>query len=97
MSPSFIVPPCDWNKDNIHTVGYFFPRFEFSTDKLSIDEKLLSFLESGPPPIYIGFGSIPIPYEESEQFLSCDCDLSKLLFAESSDDDRLFCTNRFLR
>jgi sterol 3beta-glucosyltransferase len=54
-SPQVLPPPKDWG-DFIHVTGYWFldppTGWEPPVD-------LMNFLQSGPPPIYIGFGSIP--------------------------------------
>lgn len=51
-----VVPrPADWN-EHIHITGYWFPpekRWEPPKD-------LLDFLDAGKPPVFIGFGSMPI-------------------------------------
>lgn len=43
-------------KDNVHICGYIFEDLN-NTDYVP-DEKLIKFLEDGPPPVYIGFGSM---------------------------------------
>jgi len=55
FSPAVVSRPEDWG-ENIHLTGYWYP-----------DEKtwypppeLLAFLESGHPPVFIGFGSMPV-------------------------------------
>jgi sterol 3beta-glucosyltransferase len=54
-SPQVLPPPKDWD-DFIHVTGYWFleppPGWEPPTD-------FVNFLQSGPPPVYIGFGSMP--------------------------------------
>jgi sterol 3beta-glucosyltransferase len=54
-SPQVLPPPKDWGHF-IHVTGYWFldppAGWEPPVD-------LMNFLQSGPPPIYIGFGSIP--------------------------------------
>jgi sterol 3beta-glucosyltransferase len=54
-SPSVLPRPADWS-DRVHAPGYFFaqppPNWQPPAD-------LLQFLESGTPPIYVGFGSMP--------------------------------------
>lgn len=54
-SPSVLPHPADW-PDRVHTPGYFFaeppPGWKPPAD-------LLRFLESGSPPVYVGFGSMP--------------------------------------
>lgn len=53
-SPHVLPKPSDWDAQH-HVTGYWFlaapPEWQPPTD-------LLHFLESGPPPIYIGFGSM---------------------------------------
>lgn len=53
-SPSALPKPADWEA-NLHVTGYWFleapPAWQPSAE-------LLHFLESGPPPVYIGFGSM---------------------------------------
>jgi UDP:flavonoid glycosyltransferase YjiC (YdhE family) len=51
-----IVPrPTDWN-EHIHITGYWF------NDDLNWQppEDLIDFLKAGPPPVFIGFGSMPV-------------------------------------
>lgn len=51
-----VVPrPTDWN-EHIHVTGYWFPEKKHwqPSDDLS------SFIEAGKPPVFIGFGSMPI-------------------------------------
>lgn len=51
-----IVPrPPDWG-EHIHITGYWFPEDE---DWQSPDS-LRQFIEAGPPPVFIGFGSMPM-------------------------------------
>lgn len=53
-SPSIIPKPSDW-PDNLHITGYFeLPK----TPDWQPPETLKAFLESGEPPVYIGFGSM---------------------------------------
>ncbi|KAH6849571.1 hypothetical protein B0T12DRAFT_418528 [Alternaria alternata] len=52
-SPALVPKPFDW-PGHIDVCGFFFrdpPRYEPPAD-------IRSFIESGPPPVYIGFGSI---------------------------------------
>jgi sterol 3beta-glucosyltransferase len=54
-SPTVIPRPADW-PDRIHVTGFWFsdppPGWTPPPD-------LIAFLESGPPPVYVGFGSMP--------------------------------------
>lgn len=54
FSPSVIPAPSDWN-GNTHITGYWFVD---ETDDWKPPAALLDFLQSGPPPVYIGFGSM---------------------------------------
>ena len=53
-SPQVLPKPPDW-ADNLHVTGYWFldaqPNWQPPAE-------LLRFLESGPPPVYVGFGSM---------------------------------------
>ena len=50
-----IPPPADW-PSNVHTTGYWF----LPADELwSPPPDLAAFLAAGPPPVYLGFGSMP--------------------------------------
>ena len=54
FSPSVIPQPPDW-EDNTHITGYWF----LEPDENWIPpQPLVDFLQAGPPPIYIGFGSM---------------------------------------
>jgi UDP:flavonoid glycosyltransferase YjiC (YdhE family) len=51
-----VVPrPDDWN-ENVHITGYWFA----DDDGWQPPENLRRFIEKGTPPLYIGFGSMPI-------------------------------------
>lgn len=54
FSPSVIPLPPDWRKDD-HVTGYWFldPPNDWTPPP-----DLLDFLKAGPPPVYVGFGSI---------------------------------------
>ncbi len=54
FSPSVIHKPLDWDADN-HVTGYWFLD---SADNWTPPSNLMDFLEAGPPPVYIGFGSM---------------------------------------
>ena len=53
-SPAVIPPPADWGAD-IHVTGYWFldPAEDWTPDPALAD-----FLHEGPPPVYVGFGSM---------------------------------------
>jgi sterol 3beta-glucosyltransferase len=53
-SPAVIPPPADWGAD-IHVTGYWFldPAEDWTPDPALAD-----FLAAGPPPVYVGFGSM---------------------------------------
>ncbi|AFZ24134.1 glycosyl transferase, UDP-glucuronosyltransferase [Cylindrospermum stagnale PCC 7417] len=54
FSPSVIPKPSDWD-NNIHVTGYWFLD---SVSDWTPPSALIEFLENGPPPVYIGFGSM---------------------------------------
>ncbi|KAH7928152.1 glycosyltransferase family 1 protein [Leucogyrophana mollusca] len=56
MSPTLIPPPEDW-KNHIDTVGFYFLDLATTYEP---PEELAAFLAKGPPPLYIGFGSIVV-------------------------------------
>jgi sterol 3beta-glucosyltransferase len=55
FSPQLIPRPSDWN-DHCRITGFL----TLETPE-PVDPKLSAWLRSGPTPLYIGFGSIPIP------------------------------------
>jgi UDP:flavonoid glycosyltransferase YjiC (YdhE family) len=54
-SPLVVPRPADW-PDDIHVTGYWFPRDE----AWSPPESLIRFLDDGRPPVFVGFGSMPV-------------------------------------
>lgn len=54
FSPAVIPAPSDWN-GNTHITGYWFAE---ETADWQPPTALLDFLQSGSPPVYIGFGSM---------------------------------------
>jgi len=54
FSPRVIPKAPDWG-ENIHITGYWFLSME---ENWSPPEELVDFLQSGPPPVYVGFGSM---------------------------------------
>lgn len=55
-SPSLVRKPGDWGS-NIHVAGFYFLPL---ASKYKPDPALAAFLQNGPPPVYIGFGSIVV-------------------------------------
>jgi len=53
-SPQVIAPPADW-PDYIHVTGYWFLEPPAGWEP-PVD--LVNFLQAGPPPVYVGFGSM---------------------------------------
>ncbi|KAF2483580.1 hypothetical protein BDY17DRAFT_251074 [Neohortaea acidophila] len=53
-SPALIPKPKDWGQ-NIHISGFFFLNL---ASNYTPEPDLKAFLDAGPPPVYIGFGSI---------------------------------------
>jgi sterol 3beta-glucosyltransferase len=65
-SPTILPKPSDWDELH-HVTGYWFldepPDWQPPAD-------LLRFLESGPPPVYVGFGSMSPEYPERQTHLA---------------------------
>jgi UDP:flavonoid glycosyltransferase YjiC (YdhE family) len=57
FSPLVFPPPKDW-PEHIHTVGYFVNPVPAD---YTPEPALAAFLADGPAPVYIGFGSMPVP------------------------------------
>jgi UDP:flavonoid glycosyltransferase YjiC (YdhE family) len=60
FSPQVLPKPADWGKW-VHVTGYWFLDRPAGWEPPA---ELLHFLESGPPPVYVGFGSMLIPKAE---------------------------------
>ncbi|KZT36345.1 UDP-Glycosyltransferase/glycogen phosphorylase [Sistotremastrum suecicum HHB10207 ss-3] len=56
LSPALVPKPADW-RNHIDVVGFYF--LELATNYKPAED-LAAFLEKGPPPIYIGFGSVVV-------------------------------------
>ncbi|KAL8283480.1 hypothetical protein RQP46_005583 [Phenoliferia psychrophenolica] len=56
-SPALIPKPKDW-KSHIDVSGFL---FHPSGSDYTPDAELVRFLDQGEPPVYIGFGSVPVP------------------------------------
>ena len=54
FSRHVVPPPSDWT-DDIQTTGYWFLK---EAPEWTPSRELQDFLEAGPPPIYVGFGSM---------------------------------------
>jgi hypothetical protein len=54
FSPTFLPPPTDWDA-NTHVTGYWFLD---SRSDWAPSFELTNFIDAGPPPVYIGFGSM---------------------------------------
>ena len=55
FSPSVVPPPPDWG-EYVHTTGSWFPPEEHWQPPTALQR----FLEAGSPPVFIGFGSMPL-------------------------------------
>lgn len=55
FSPTVVNKPMDWG-DNIHITGYWFPE----DPDWQPSSELVKFIDTGPKPIFIGFGSMPV-------------------------------------
>lgn len=54
--PILVGAPSD-GRDGVHTTGFWYYDDEIGVEPLGAD--LERFLDSGPPPVYVGFGSMP--------------------------------------
>jgi len=54
-SPSIVPPAGDWGP-NAAVTGYWFPP---NARGWTVPASLTEFLDAGPPPVYVGFGSMP--------------------------------------
>jgi len=54
FSPSVVPRPNDWGPQ-LHVTGYWFTQPEQSWQP---PDELVQFLDAGPPPVYVGFGSM---------------------------------------
>jgi len=64
FSPHLLPPPREWLLlSNVHVVGNILPPSDDLQvgDKPKLDSRLEAFLADGAPPVYVGFGSMPIP------------------------------------
>jgi UDP:flavonoid glycosyltransferase YjiC (YdhE family) len=50
-----VPPPTDWG-DQVHTTGYWYPEDQ----TWEPPDDLVRFIEAGKPPVFIGFGSMPL-------------------------------------
>jgi UDP:flavonoid glycosyltransferase YjiC (YdhE family) len=57
VSPQVVARPPDWGP-HVHVTGYWFPR----APDWAPPEGLLRFLDAGPPPVFVGFGSMSLRY-----------------------------------
>lgn len=66
-SPALLDRPADWPQSARQT-GFW---FRATRGDWAPDERLAAFLRAGPPPIYVGFGSMPVPRaDESKRILA---------------------------
>lgn len=94
-SPALFSRPADWPQNALQTGFWFRP----SKDQWTPDARLAAFLKAGPPPIYVGFGSMPLPRaEEAARILAAALDRAGLRavvsrgwaeFAPDETSDRL--------
>jgi sterol 3beta-glucosyltransferase len=56
FSANVVPRPKDWG-EHVHVTGYWFPK-----DKRDgqLPENLMQFLDAGSPPVFVGFGSMPL-------------------------------------
>ncbi|GAC67500.1 glycosyltransferase [Gordonia soli] len=63
FSPSVVPRPDDW-RASLEVVGYWWPR---NTPGWTPPADLERFLVAGPPPVYVGFGSLMLPPDDAAQ------------------------------
>ncbi|EWM10845.1 glycosyltransferase [Kutzneria sp. 744] len=63
FSPTVVPRPRDWRR-GLEVVGYWWPPRPLGWEPPA---DVVRFLESGPPPVYIGFGSLPMPKAKAAQ------------------------------
>ncbi|MEW2030621.1 glycosyltransferase [Streptomyces roseifaciens] len=68
FSPHVVSRPADWPSQH-RLAGYWWPE---ETSAWQPDARLADFLAAGPPPVFIGFGSMPSPRATGER-LSAVC------------------------
>eukprot|EP01025_Chloroclados_australasicus_P017191 TRINITY_DN1874_c0_g1_i8.p2 TRINITY_DN1874_c0_g1~~TRINITY_DN1874_c0_g1_i8.p2 ORF type:complete len:687 (+),score=84.21 TRINITY_DN1874_c0_g1_i8:2329-4389(+) len=62
-SPALVPKPADW-AENIDVVGFFFLNQSKVMD-YEPPPDLQEFIDAGDPPVYIGFGSMPVMYPQA--------------------------------
>ncbi len=73
FSPALLPKPPDWD-DNHHVTGYWFLKTHPGWQP---PPEVIRFLESGPPPVYIGFGSMNAgDGEEKVHMVLCALEIS---------------------
>lgn len=74
ISPRVVERPDDWSAD-VHLTGYWFN----SPADWNPDSDLKQFLEDGSPPIFVGFGSMPVrdPARVTEDILGAASELGE--------------------
>lgn len=55
-SPHVVPPPADWPDAGVATTGFWF--VDDATEDWTPPDDLAAFLDAGPPPVYVGFGSM---------------------------------------
>jgi sterol 3beta-glucosyltransferase len=65
FSPLVFPRPSDWPASHVVTGAWRMPASASAAlSKDSSDEGFVAWLEDGPPPVYFGFGSMPVPDHE---------------------------------
>jgi UDP:flavonoid glycosyltransferase YjiC (YdhE family) len=66
FSPAVVPRPADWPA-SAHVTGYWWPP---RPPEWQPPAQLVDFLEAGPPPVFIGFGSTPLTHERLDDVLA---------------------------
>ncbi|KAK9843668.1 hypothetical protein WJX81_001889 [Elliptochloris bilobata] len=60
FSPALVPPPADWPA-HVHVTGFCRLEAAAATNGYAPPAELEAFLGAGPPPVYVGFGSMTLP------------------------------------
>lgn len=60
VSPHVVRPPRDWPQDTV-ACGYWWPAGGVDEQRPPLADETRRFLAAGPPPVFLGLGSTPVP------------------------------------
>lgn len=103
VSPALMPKPADW-PDNLHVTGFF--NLPQTAETQDMPDALQRFIDTGPPPVYITFGSMTDAEIHPEKIIGLLMDAVRLAGCRAilqfkktdapqpADDPRLFWINR---